>query len=91
MGISVLSCLVPFIKIDIIKEQVVAAPKVLNFVDLIADKNSIIEQDVIVKSSQFTWDNMVLIIAISISLLLIIKFIKSLWNVRKLIRVYPMK
>ena len=91
MGISVFSWLVPFIKIDIIKEQVVAAPKVLNFVDLIADKNSSIEQDVIVKSSQFTWDNMVLIIAISISLLLIIKFIKSLWNVRKLIRAYPMK
>ena len=91
MGISVFSWLVPFIKIDIIKEQVVAAPKVLNFVDLIADKNSSIEQEVIVKNSQFTWDNMVLIIAISISLLLIIKFIKSLWNVRKLIKAYPMK
>jgi N-acetylmuramoyl-L-alanine amidase len=91
MGISVLSWLIPFIKIDIIKEQVVAAPKVLNFVDLIADKNSSIEQDVIIKSSQFNWDNLLLIIAISITLLLIIKFVKSLWNIRKLIKQYPLK
>ncbi len=91
MGISVLSWLIPFIKIDIIKEQVVAAPKVLNFVDLIADKNSSIEQDVIIKSSQFNWDNLLLIIAISISLLLIIRFVKSLWNIRKLIKQYPLK
>jgi N-acetylmuramoyl-L-alanine amidase len=91
MGISVLSWLIPFIKIDIIKEQVVAAPKVLNFVDLIADKNSSIEQDVIIKSSHFNWDNLLLIIAISISLLLIIRFVKSLWNIRKLIKQYPLK
>lgn len=91
MGISVLSWLVPFIKIDIIKEQVVSAPKVLNFVDLIAEKNSSIEQDVIIKSSQFTWDNLLLIIAISISILLIIRFLKSLWNIRKLVRQYPLK
>ena len=91
MGISVLSWLIPFIKIDIIKEQVVAAPKVLNFVDLIADKNSSIEQDVIIKSSQFNWDNLLLIIAISISLLLIIRFVKSLWNIRKLIKQCPLK
>ena len=67
LGISVLSWLVPFIKIDIIKEQVVAAPKVLNFVDLIADKNSSLEQEVVLKSNQFTWDNLLIIIAISIS------------------------
>ena len=91
MGISVLSWLIPFIKIDIIKEQVVAAPKVLNFVDFIADKNSSIEQDVIIKSSQFNWDNLLLIIAISITLLLIIRFVKSLWNIRKLIKQYPLK
>jgi len=91
MGISVLSWLVPFIKIGIIKEQVVAAPKVLNFVDLIADKNSSIDQEVVLKSAQFTWDTLVLLIAISISLFFIVKFIKSLWDIKKLISQYPMK
>ena len=90
MGISVLSWVVPFIKINIIKEQVISAPKVLYFADVIADKNSSLEHEVVLKSSQFTWDNLLLIIAISITLLFFAKFVKSLWNVRKLIRKYPL-
>ena len=91
MGISVLSWAVPFIKINIVKEQVISAPKVLYFADVIADKNSSLEQEVVLKSSQFTWDNLLLIIAIGITLLFIARFVKSLWNVRKLIRQYPLK
>jgi TonB-dependent SusC/RagA subfamily outer membrane receptor len=91
MGISVLSWIVPFIKINIIKEQVIAAPKVLYYADVIADKNSSLEQEVVLKSAQFTWDNLLLIIAISISLLFIVRFLKSLWNIRKLIKKYPLK
>ena len=91
MGISFLSWIVPFIKINIIKEQVIAAPKVLYFADVIADKNTSLEQEVVLKSAQFTWDNLLLIIAISISLLFIIRFLKSLWNIRKLIKKYPLK
>ncbi len=91
MGISVLSWLVPFIKIDIIKENVIAAPKVLYYVNVIADNNSSIEQEVIEKSAQFTLDNLVLIIGITISLLFIVRLLKSLWNIRKLIRQYPLK
>ena len=91
MGISLLSWLVPFIKIDIIKEQVIAAPKILYFANVIADKNSSLEQEVVLKSSQFTWDTLILLITISISLFFIIKFIKSLWDIRKLISQYPIK
>ena len=91
MGISVLSWVVPFIKINIIKEQVISAPKVLYFADVIADKNSSLEHEVVLKSSQFTWDNLLLIIAISITLLFFARFVKSLWNVRKLIWKYPLK
>lgn len=91
MGISVLSWVVPFIKINIIKEQVISAPKVLYFADVIADKNSSLEHEVVLKSSQFTWDNLLLIIAISVTLLFFARFVKSLWNVRKLIRKYPLK
>lgn len=53
MGISVISWLVPFIKIEIVKEQVVAAPKVLHFATAIAESNSSIEKEVIEQSSQF--------------------------------------
>jgi N-acetylmuramoyl-L-alanine amidase len=91
LGISVLSWLVPFIKIDLIKQQVVAAPKVLNIVDFIADTNSSLEQEVVLKSTQFTWDNLLIIIAISISLFFMVRFLKSLWNIKKLIRLYPLK
>jgi len=90
LGISILSWLVPFIKINIIKEQVISAPKVLYFADVIADKNSSLEREVILKSSQFTWDNLLLFIAIGISLLFIIRFVKSLWNIRNLIKHYPL-
>jgi N-acetylmuramoyl-L-alanine amidase len=91
MGISVLSWIVPFIKINIIKEQVFSAPKILYYADVIADKNSSLEKEVVLKSAQFTWDNVLLIIASIISLLFIIRFLKSLWNIRKLIRKYPLK
>ena len=91
MGISVLSWIVPFIKINIIKEQVFSAPKILYYADVIADKNSSLEKEVVLKSAQFTWDNVLLIMASIISLLFIIRFLKSLWNIRKLIRKYPLK
>ncbi len=91
MGISVLSWVVPFIKINIIKEQVISAPKVLYFADVIAEKNSSLEHEVVLKSAQFSWDNLLLIIAIGITLFFIVRFVKSLWNVRKLIRKYPLK
>jgi N-acetylmuramoyl-L-alanine amidase len=91
MGISVLSWIVPFIKINIVKEPVISAPKVLYFADVIADKNSSLEQEVVLKSSQFSWDNLILFIAICISLLFIIRFVKSLWNIRRFIKLYPVK
>ncbi len=91
MGISVLSWLVPFIKIDIIKEQVIAAPKVMHFANVIADNNSNIEYEVILKSAQFSRENLLIVIGITITLLLIVRFLKSLWNIRKLIRQYPLK
>ena len=91
MGISVISWMVPLIKINIIKEQVISAPKVLYFADIIADTHSSLEQKVVLKSSQFNWDNLLVIIAICISMLFIVRFVKSLWNIKVLIRVYPMK
>ena len=91
MGISVLSWLVPFLKINIIKEQVISAPKVMYFANVIANNNSSIEQEVVIKSSQFTWDNFLLFTGVIISLLFIARFVKSLWNVRRLIKKYPMK
>jgi N-acetylmuramoyl-L-alanine amidase len=91
MGISVLSWIVPLIKIEIIKEQVVAAPKVMRFANVIADNNSSIEQEVIEKSAQFSLDSLLLIIGITISFLFIVRFINSLWNIRKLLRKYPLK
>ena len=91
MGISVLSWIVPFIKINIVKEPVISAPKVLYFADVIADKNSSLEQEVVLKSSHFSWDNLILFIAICISLLFILRFVKSLWNIRRLISLYPVK
>ena len=91
MGISILSWLVPFLKINIVKEQVIEVPKALYFANIIADKNSRIEQEVIAKSSQFTWDIILLIIGITVSILFIVRFLKSLWNIRNLIRQYPFK
>ncbi|MGI9137881.1 MAG: N-acetylmuramoyl-L-alanine amidase, partial [Sediminibacterium sp.] len=91
MGMSVLCWIVPFLKINIIKEQVISAPKVMHFANVIAENNSTIEQEVVLKSAQFTWDNFLLFIGITISILFIVRFVKSLWHVRKLIKKYPLK
>ncbi len=91
MGISILSWLVPFLKINIIKEQVISAPKVMYFANVIADNNSSLEQEVVIQSAKFTWDNFILFIGITISIFFIVRFVKSLFHVRKLIIKYPLK
>ena len=91
MGISVISWLVPFIKIEIVKEQVIAAPKVLHFATAIAESNSSIEREVIEQSAQFSWDNLILLIATIVSVFFILRFLQSLWKIKRLIRKYPMK
>lgn len=91
MGISVISWMVPFIKIEIVKEQVTIAPKALHFATTIAESNSSIEREVIEQSAQFSWDNLILFCAIGISGVFILRFIKSLWNIKKLIRSYPLR
>ena len=90
MGISILSWIVPLIKIQIVKEQVIASPKVLSFANYISENNSLLEQGFIEKTAKYTWDNLLIIIGILISLFFIVRFVKSLWNIRKLIRLYPL-
>jgi hypothetical protein len=89
MGISVLSWIVPLIKIQIVKEQVIASPKVLRFANYISENNSLLEQGFLEKTAKYTWDNLLIIVGIIISLFFIIRFVKSLWDIRKLIRLYP--
>lgn len=91
MGISILSWIVPLIKIQIVKEQVIASPKVLRFANYISENNSLLEQGFIEKTAKYTWDNLLIIIGILISLFFILRFVKSLWDIRKLIRLYPLK
>ncbi len=91
MGISVLSWLVPFLKINIIKEQVISAPKVMYFANVIADNNSSLEQEVVIQSAKFTWDNFILFIGVTITIFFIVRFVKSLFHIRKLIIKYPLK
>ncbi|MEI6586984.1 MAG: M56 family metallopeptidase [Sediminibacterium sp.] len=91
MGISVLSWIVPLISIQIVKEQDIASSKVLNFANFISENNSLLEQEIIENTAKYTWDNLLLIIGIIISLFFIIRFVKSLWDIRKLISLYPLK
>lgn len=91
MGISILSWIVPLIKIQIVKEQVIASPKVLRFANYISENNSLLEQGFIEKTAKYTWNNLLIIIGILISLFFILRFVKSLWDIRKLIRLYPLK
>ncbi len=91
LGSSALSWLIPLIKIDILREQVIEAPKVFHFANVIAATNSAIEQEVIEKSVHFSWDNFVLVFGITASFLFILRLLKSLWDIRKLIRDSPLK
>ncbi len=91
MGISVLSWIVPLITIQIVKEQDIASSKVLNFANFISENNSLLEQEIIENTANYKWDNLLIIIGIIISLFFIIRFVKSLWDIRKLIRLYPLK
>ncbi len=90
IGISILSWIVPLLKIQIVKEQVIASPKVLHFANFISENNSLLEQEIIENTANYTWDNLLIIIGIIISLFFIVRFVKSLWDIRKLIRLYPL-
>ena len=91
LGCTVLSWIMPLIKIEIIKEQLVETPNVLHVANIIATTNTTIEQDVIDNSVHFSWDNLILIFGLSISIFLMVRVIKSLMNIRKFIRIYPLK
>ena len=90
MGISVLSWIAPLIKIQIVKEQDIASSKVLHIANFISENNSLLEQEIIENTANYTWDNLLIIIGIIISLFFIVRFVKSLWDIRKLIRLYPL-
>ncbi len=91
MGISVLSWIVPLIKIQIVKEQDNASSKVLQIANFISENSSVLEQEIIENTANYTWDNLLIIIGIVISLFFMVRFVKSLWDIRKLIRLYPLK
>jgi beta-lactamase regulating signal transducer with metallopeptidase domain len=90
MGISVLSWIAPLITIQKVKEQDIASSKVLHFANFISENNSLLEQEIIENTANYTWDNLLIIIGIIISLFFIVRFVKSLWDIRKLIRLYPL-
>jgi len=90
MGISVLSWIAPLIKIQIVKEQDIPSSKVLHIANFISENNSLLEQEIIENTANYTWDNLLIIIGIIISLFFIVRFVKSLWDIRKLIRLYPL-
>jgi N-acetylmuramoyl-L-alanine amidase len=81
----------PLIKIEIIKEQLVETPNMLHVANIIATTNTAIEQDVIDHSVHFSWDNLVLIFGITFSVFLMVRLIKSLMNIRRFIRIFPVK
>ena len=91
MGISVLSWIAPLITIQIVKEQVIPSSKVLHIANFISENNSLLEQEIIENTANYTWDNLLITIGIVISLFFIVRFVKSLWDIRKLIRLYPLK
>ncbi len=91
LGCTVLSWLMPLIKIEIIKEQLVETPNMLHVANIIATSNTAIEQDVIDHSVHFSWDNLVFIFGITFSVFLMVRLIKSLMNIRRFIRIFPVK
>ena len=91
LGISIISWVVPFIKIGIVRAQISAQPAIVHLASVVAEGNSSFEQVVVEKSNQFTWDNLLIAISLAITLFFIIKFVVSLWKVRKLIMRYPIQ
>lgn len=91
LGISIISWVVPFIKIGIVRAQISAQPAIVHLASVVAEGNSSFEQVVVEKSNQFTWDNLLIAISLAITLFFIIKFVVSLWKVGKLIMRYPIQ
>jgi N-acetylmuramoyl-L-alanine amidase len=63
----------------------------LHVANIIATTNTVIEQDVIDHSVHFSWDNLVFIFGITFSVFLMVRLIKSLMNIRRFIRIFPVK
>jgi N-acetylmuramoyl-L-alanine amidase len=85
LGITIFSWIIPFVKINIAQPPVNTAPTAFNFATIIAVGNSSIEQDVVISNAKFNWDNLVIAICAAITILFLVRFIYSLWKIRKMI------
>ena len=88
IGISLLSWIIPFIKIGIFTKTEMSQPSVIQLVNVVADNNTQFEQMVMEKSTAFVWDNFLVICFIVISILFLIRFVFSIFKIHQLLKKY---
>lgn len=91
IGISLLSWIIPFIKIGIVaKTEIIQTPVIL-LANVVADNNTQFEQMVLEKSTVFDWNEFLVISCVLISILFLMRFVFSINKIKKLLKKYPVQ
>ena len=86
-----LSWIIPFIKIGIVtKTEIIQTPVVL-LANVVADNNTQFEQMVMEKSTAFDWNDFLVISCVLISILFLMRFVFSIFKIKKLLKKYPVQ
>lgn len=91
IGISMLSWIIPFIKIGIVtKTEIIQTPVIL-LANVVADNNTQFEQMVMEKSTAFDWNDILVTSFVLISIFFLMRFVFSIIKIIKLLKKYPVQ
>lgn len=91
LGVASFSWLIPLIKIDIASVVERTQAPILQYAKVIADNNAEFEQIVVQHQQSFNWDQLILIVVCSISVMMLISFLYSLGKIFMIIKRNPVQ
>jgi N-acetylmuramoyl-L-alanine amidase len=91
IGISLLSWIIPLIKIGVATKNEMSQTPVIQLASVVADNNTQFEQMVMEKSTAFDWNNFLVICFFVISILFLMRFVFSIFKIHQLLKKYSVQ
>lgn len=91
IGISLLSWIIPFIKIGIATKNEMIQTPVIQIATVVANNNTQFEEMIIGDRTMFDWNYILIICFVLVSLFFLIRFVFSIIKINKLLKKYPVQ
>ena len=89
IGISLLSWIIPFIKIGVATKTEMSQTPVIQMANVVAENNTQFEQLAIQKSTMYNWNDIFVIAFILISIFFLVRLMYSFFKIKMLLKKYP--